>query len=223
MTRLLEVLRLDLDHLRRRPITWILVLLLAFLTFELSQGNAQIGSGDVRVGGTKAWLTSEFALTQLLIMLVSILYSFFLAVAAGMALIRDRDQNVGALLHSTRLTAGEYVWGKFLAVLLGFLGVLAVHLVLAVVFFHVVPHGENADAIGPFVAGNYLKPAVVFALPMLVFIAGTSFAVGALTQRAILVFLVPLAMLLFGAFFLWEWSPNWLAPWLNQMLQVLDL
>lgn len=223
MNRLLEVLRLDLAHLRRRPITWILILLLAFLTFELSRGNAQIGSGDARVGGTKAWLTSEFAQTQLLIMLVSILYSFFLAVAAGMSLIRDKDQNVGALLHSTRLTPGEYVWGKFGAVLLGFLAVLAVHLVLLVLFNHVLPHGENADAIGPFVPGNYLKPALIFALPMIVFIAGTAFAVGALTQRAILVFLVPLAMLLFGAFFLWEWSPSWLAPWLNQVLMFVDL
>lgn len=223
MRRLLEVIRQDLDHMRRRPIVWILLLLIAFLTFELSQGNAQIGSGDVRVGGKKAWLTSEFAQSQLLIILVSILYSFFLAVAAGMTLIRDRDQNVGALLHSTRLTSGEYVWGKFIAVVLGFLVVLAVHLALAMVFNHVVPHGENADSIGPFVPGNYLKPALFFALPMIVFIAGTSFAVGGLTQRAILVFLVPLGMLLFGAFFLWEWSPSWLAPWLNQLLQLVDL
>ncbi|MEO6463806.1 MAG: hypothetical protein ABIP29_12100 [Candidatus Eisenbacteria bacterium] len=223
MKRLLEVMRQDLDHMRRRPIVWILLLLIAFLTFELSRGNAQIGSGDVRVGGTRAWLTSEFAQSQLLIILVSILYSFFLAVAAGMALIRDRDQNVGALLHSTRLTSGEYVWGKFLAVLLGFLVVLAVHLGLAMLFNHVLPHGENADSIGPFVLGNYVKPALVFALPMIVFIAGTSFAVGGLTQRAILVFLVPLGILLFGAFFLWEWSPSWLAPWLNQLLQLVDL
>jgi ABC-type transport system involved in multi-copper enzyme maturation permease subunit len=223
VNRLLEVLRLDLSHMRRRPIVWILVLLLAFLTFEMSRGNAQIGSGDVRVGGTKAWLTSEFAVTQLVIMLVAILYSFFLAVAAGMTLIRDRDQNVGALLHSTRLTPGEYVWGKFLAVVLGFLAVLVVHLGLMMLCNHVLPHGENADAIGPFVLLNYLKPALVFGVPMIVFIAGTSFAVGGLTQRAILVFLVPLAMLLFGAFFLWEWSPNWLAPWLNQLLQFVDL
>jgi ABC-2 type transport system permease protein len=223
MSRLLEVLRLDLSHMRRRPIVWILILLLAFLTFEMSRGNAQIGSGDVRVGGTRAWLTSEFAVTQLLIMLVSILYSFFLAVAAGMTLIRDRDQNVGAILHSTRLTAGEYVWGKFLAVLLGFLGVLAVHVAVMMLCNHVLPHGENADSIGPFVLLNYLKPALVFAFPMIVLIAGTSFAVGALTQRAVLVFLVPLAMLLFGAFFLWEWSPNWLAPWINQLLMFVDL
>ena len=222
MSRLLEVLRLDLSHMRRRPIVWILLILLAFMSFEMSMGNAQIGSGDVRVGGTKAWLTSEFAVTQLLIMIVSIMYSFFVAVAAGMTLIRDRDQNVGALLHSTRLTTGEYVWGKFLAVVLGFLAVLAVHVGLMIVCNHVLPHGENADSIGPFVLLNYAKPALVFALPMIVLIAGTSFALGALTQRAILVFLVPVAMLLFGAFFLWEFSPSWIAPWLNSLLQFVD-
>src|SRR5262245_66252309 len=108
-----------------------------------------MGSGDARVGGTKAWITSEFAITQLLIMMVSIIYSFFVSVGAGMSLIRDGDQKVGELLHSTRLTAGEYVWGKYLAVLASFLWVLATHLVIMTVFNHVMPHGENVTCIGP--------------------------------------------------------------------------
>src|SRR5262245_18037195 len=156
--RFFEVLRQEFTHNLKRPLFWVLIALLGLMSFELSTGHAQIGSGDASVGGTKAWITSEFALTQLMILMISIIYGFFVSVGAGMSLIRESDQKVGELLHSTRLTAGEYVWGKFFALLASFMAVLAVHLSLAMLFNHVVPHGENRDVIGPFVLLNYVKP-----------------------------------------------------------------
>src|SRR5262245_1301141 len=152
--RLGEVFRQEFSHNLRRPLFWVLILLTGFFSWELSGGQASMGSGDARVGGTKAWITSEFALTQLLIMMVSIIYAFFVSVGAGMSLIRDEDQKVGELLHSTRLTPGEYAWGKYLALLGSFLWVLAVQLALYALFNHVIPHGENRDSIGPFVLAN---------------------------------------------------------------------
>jgi hypothetical protein len=143
-----EVFRQEFVHNLKRPLFWVMILLVSYFSFELSTGSASIGSGDARVGGTKAWITSEFALSQLMILMVSIIYLFFVSVGAGMSLIRDGDHKVGELLHSTRLTAGEYVWGKYLAILASFLWVLAVHLTLSVVFNHVMPHGENQESIG---------------------------------------------------------------------------
>lgn len=221
--RLAEVFREDFTHNLRRPLFWVLILLIAFFSWELSGGNASIGSGDARVGGTKAWITSEFALSQLMILMVSIIYSFFVSVGAGMSLIRDDDQKVGELLHSTRLTPGEYVWGKYLAVLASFVWVLVMHLGLVMLFNHVLPHGENRDVIGPFALLNYLKPALVFALPMLICTVGVAFSIGGLTRKPILVFALPVAVMLFGMFFLWEWSPAWLAPAVNRALQFADL
>src|SRR5262245_57297691 len=221
--RLWEVVRQEFTHNLRRPLFWVLILLTGFFSWELSGGQASMSSGDARVGGTKAWITSEFALAQLLIMMVSIIYSFFVSVGAGMSLIRDEDQKVGELLHSTRLTPGEYVWGKFLAVLGSFLWVLVTQLTLFALFSHVFPHGENRDSIGPFVLGNYLKPALIFAFPMLVFSVGVALTVGGLTRKPILVFALPLAVMLFGIFFFWEWSPAWLSPAVNRALQFADL
>ncbi|MGH7725923.1 MAG: hypothetical protein ACREOU_10905, partial [Candidatus Eiseniibacteriota bacterium] len=223
LSRMFEVFHEDFLQVPRRPLFWILILLLGFFAYEFSNGEAQISSGTTAVGGTKAWLTSEFATTQLMILIVTIMYSIFIAVAAGMAIIRDGDQKVGEILHSTRLTPGEYVWGKYFAVLAGFLGVLAVHLGLIMAFNHLMPHGENQDVIGPFVLRNYLMPALVFSVPTLVFISGTSFALGALTRKPVLVFFVPIAIVLFGSFFLWEWSPAWLSPAMNRALQFADL
>ena len=221
--RTLEVARLEFLHGLRRPLFWVQLLILGFLSWELAGGHAQLGSGDARVGGTKAWITSEFAVTQMLIILASVLYVFFASVAAGMALIRDEELQVTDVLHATRLTPGEYVWGKSLGVLTSLMGVLMLHLALTILFNHGVPHGENADYIGPFVLGNYLRPALVFAVPTLVLFVGVCLAIGTLTRQPVLVFSFPIAQVLVGAFFLWEWSPAWLAPGVNRLLQVVDL
>ncbi len=221
--RAFEVFRQEFTHNLRRPLFWVLIVILAFFAWMLSTGEASIRSGDARVGGTKAWITSEFAIAQLLIMLVGILYSFFVSVGAGMSLIRDGELKVGELLHATRLTAREYVWGKFFAQLASFAGVLGVHLLLMALFNHVAPHGENRDSIGPFALAHYLRPALIFALPALTCLTGVSFAVGGLARKPVLVFALPLVTVLFGAFFLWSWSPAWLSPAVNRLLQFVDL
>jgi ABC-type transport system involved in multi-copper enzyme maturation permease subunit len=172
MKRFLEVLWLDLKEVPRRPLFWVLLLILGFMAFGLSNGNAQIQSGDVRVGGARAWLTSEFAQTQYLMLIVSLLYSFFASIAAGMIFIRDEENKVGPLLHSTPLTPAQYVWGKYTAVLVGFFGVLAPP-PITMAFQHLMPHGAK-EAIGPFV--RHTQTGALFAVPMIVLVTGTSFA-----------------------------------------------
>ena len=220
--RTFEVFRLEFTHSLRRPLFWVQLLLLGFMTFMLSTGHAQIGSGDARVGGHKAWITSEFAITQTLVMLISILYVFFISVGAGMAIIRDDEQQVGELLHSTPLTAAEYVWGKYLGVLASFLGVLGLHVGWAIVCNHLIPHGATAEYIGPFAAGNYVRPLLVFGLPTIVLFTGACFAIGGISRLPVLVFAFPIAVLMVDAFFLWEWSPIWLTVGMNRVLQFLD-
>jgi ABC-2 type transport system permease protein len=220
--RTFEVFRLEFSHSLRRPLFWVQLLLLAFMTFMLAAGKASIGSGDANVGGHKAWITSEFAITQTLIMLISIWYVFFISVAAGMAVIRDDEQGVGELLHSTPLTPAEYVWGKYLAVLASFLGVLVLHVGLAMTCNHLIPHGATADYIGPFAAGNYLRPVLVFAVPTIVLFTGACFAIGGVSRLPVLVFAFPIAVLIVDAFFLWDWSPLWLTLGMNRVLQFVD-
>ena len=220
--RFLEVFRLEFKRNATRPLVAILILLLGFLSQQLSSGNASVGSGNSAVGGVKAWITSEFALAQLLAILTTVCYGFFISVAAGLAVAGDDDHKVGELLHATPLRPSEYVWGKFLAVLATFLGVLLVHLSLAAFFNHALPKGDRGDILGPFAAIHYLRPALVFAVPTIVLMAGAAFAIGTLTRRAVLVFLLPVAAVLACAFFLWEWSPVWLDPRLNYALQLLD-
>ena len=221
--RLWEIFKQEIQFHSRRPLLWVQLALLGFLTYSISVGHATVSSGDARVGGHKAFINSEFAISQLLIFMSALIYVFFASVAAGMSMIRDDEAKVGELLHSTPLKPSEYVWGKFLAVFAAFVATLAIHLGMMMVFNHVLPHGSNAEFIGPFRLSSYLRPALVFALPSLVLFCGACFAIGGLTRKPVLVFFLPVAVLIVGAMFLWEWSPVWL-PWSwNRVLQFVDL
>jgi ABC-2 type transport system permease protein len=220
--RLYRVFRLDFVNYCKRPLFWVLILVLVLTSWGLSTGSMQISSGDSHVGGTKAWITSEFASTQMLAIVVFIFYGFFIAVAAGMPIIRDDEAKMADMLHSTPLRVGEYVWGKFAAVLIAFLAVLGLHLVLIVFFNHFVPNEHSLEIRGPFAVTNYLRPALIFAVPTIVFLCGTAFAVGEWTRRPILLFFLPIAWLLSCGFFLWNWSPTWLDHRVNRALMLID-
>ncbi|MGA9750913.1 MAG: ABC transporter permease subunit [Acidobacteriota bacterium] len=221
-SRFAAVFRLDLARTLKRPMLWVLVLLLAFTSVALATGNMTIRSGDTAVGGAKAWITSEFSNGFMLSMVIFLFYSFFVTIAAGLAVVRDEEERVGELLHATPLTAGEYIWGKFAAVLTAFLGVMALHLCMAALCNHLLPTARAAEIRGPFLLASYLVPFLAFGLPAIVFIAGTTFAVGERTRRPILVFVIPLAFVLFCALFLWNWSPTWLDPRINEALMLVD-
>ncbi|QEH36323.1 ABC-2 family transporter protein [Aquisphaera giovannonii] len=206
----------------RKPTVLVWVGLLVLLAWGMSTGSVRIQSGDAGVGGTKAWLTSEFAVAMQLAILTPLVYSFFLAILSGMTILHDEEWRLGDLLHATSLRPGEYVWGKYLAVLtLGFL-VLAAHLGAMVFFNHVMPNAAAKELRGPLQAANYLRPALLMSAPLLVFLAGVSMLLGERSRRAILVFLLPLALLMADIFFLWEWSPGWLDPRVNRLLMWLD-
>src|SRR6185503_20542663 len=106
--------------------------------------------GDSSVGGTKAWITSEFSQTQMMTFIVLLYYGFFVAIAAGLSLVRDRETKADVILHSTPLTPGEHVWGRFLAILAGFSVLLLLQIAANSFFNHIVPNGEVREIRGPF-------------------------------------------------------------------------
>ena len=221
--RLRTIVGMDLRFHFTRPMFWVLLVTLGLVAFGLSSGGLMISSGDSSIGGqSKAWITSEFTNGLMFPLVAFLVYSFFIAVAAGMAIPRDDELKVGPVLHATRLAPGEYVWGKFSAVLLLFLVIMTAHLLLTILFNQVIPNA-NADQIrGPFSLMNYLRPALVLALPFVVFLCGASFAIGERTRKPILVFVTPVALFMVSIFFLWDWSPSWLDPAWNRLLMWIE-
>ena len=222
--RLWLVARNELSFNARRPMFYICLVVIGLIVWGLSTGNVQIiiASGDASVGGKRAWITSEFATAQILVITTASLMSFFVAAAAGMSVIRDGELRVGELLHATPLTPGEYITGKYVATLVTALGMLVATLLLLLLFFYVIPNPEMAETRGPLELGNYLRPSLVLSIPTLVLITGAAFALGAWTRKPILVFILPIVLVLTGFFFLWTWSPSWLDLRINRLMMLID-
>ncbi len=221
--RFRTMMSLDLRAHFTRPMFWVLLVLLALIAWGLSSGSLAISTGDSTIGGTaRAWITSEFSNALMLPIMTFILYSFFIAVAAGMLIPRDDELKVGPVLHATSLRPAEYVWAKFTAVLILFVVVLGIHLLFSIFFNQVLPNSQSELIRGPFVVLNYLRPALFLALPFLIFLTGVSFAVGELTRKPILIFVTPVVLLIANTSFLWSWSPTWLDPRINRLLMWIE-
>ncbi len=222
--RLMLVARQELSYTCRRPSFWIMLALIGLIVWGLSSGNVRIGltSGDSSVGGKKAFLTSEFALAQLMVVLSFLGFTFFAAVMAGLSVPRDLEWKTGEILHATPLTSGEYIWGKFTGVFLAFLAALVLTVGLVILIFQVMPNSNMLETRGPFHLHNYVVPAVTISLPIIMFTCGTSFGVGAWTRKPILVFVLPIMLLLVCGFFFWSWTPAWLDPRIDRILMLVD-
>ncbi|HEY0512597.1 MAG TPA: ABC transporter permease [Thermoanaerobaculia bacterium] len=213
---------LDLAESVRRPLLLIWALLMALNGYWQSRGEWIFHSIDTSLGGTKAWADSEFQTAYIYGLIGFFLVSFFVAVAAGLPLIRDTERNVGALLHSTPLRPSEYVWGKFLAALAACLVAVAFMPLFTGIFSHLLPDPGQPDIYGSFHALSYVRPFLVFLVPATLFMAGACFAIGRFTGRPILVFLVPISLFLFFNQFVWHWFPPNLDPSVSALLRLLD-
>lgn len=222
LRRPFEIARAELRFQTRRPLFWVLLSVLALMAWGLSSGHVRVSSGSSDVGEKKAFITSQFALGSQLAVTVTVLYGFFLAVAAGMTVIRDDELKVGELLHSTPLTPGEYVWGKFCGVALAFALLLGLDLGMRAFCNHALASAQSSEFVGPFSAWNYLRPALWLGVPMLLFLGGASFLVGVWTRKPILVFALPTLLMLVCLFFLWSWEPSWLPVAIDRVLMLVD-
>jgi len=207
-------------HLHR-PLVWIWAGLLVWLAWGMSSGAARVVSGAQPSGEPLVWVSSEFEIARVLAVLVPTFYAFFVSVLFGTSVLRDHDLKIEVLLRSTPLSSSEYVSGKVLGLGALVLGVLAAHLGASALFNHLGPGASELGRNGPFELDNYLRPALVFALPCMAFTGGCAFALGVLWRRPILVFLLPIALVA-SSFFLWFWSPDWLEGGSKRALMLLD-
>ena len=111
----------------------------------MSRGEWVFRSINTSLGSPKAWVDSEFQTAYVYALISYFMVSFFVAVAAGMPLIRDAEQKVGDLLHSTPLRPSEYVWGKFLAALTASLAGMLVLPLSTGFLSHFLPDPRSPD------------------------------------------------------------------------------
>lgn len=206
----------------RRPLWWVLAVTLVLLTWGLASGSVRIGAGGASANAERAWLNSQFNLAFGDILVYTLLYMFFVSVAFGNAIPDDEEHRTGPLLHGTRLTTLEYMLGRWMGVAAVAGVVMALHAVVQMGFYQLYPVAEPDKVRGPFEVWNYARPFALFVAVPALSLGAFTFALGAITRQALLVFLVPTAILLASIFFLWSWSPEWLSLPLNKALCAVD-
>ena len=221
-TRWWEVTRREFLAGLRRPSNWILVVIVGFMAWGLSEGSVTIGTGGSGVEAEEPHITSVFNQSQIQCVIIMVIAAWFLAISCGMVVIRDLELQVVEVFNSTRLTPREYVWGKFSGAIAVFAVIWLFYLGFSMFMAHVVRGAGSSDVIGDFALGNYLFPTLLFGLPQILLFAGVPFFLGTWTRRPILVFAFPLASILVTMTFLSTWSPSWLSPDVNRLLMLLD-
>jgi ABC-2 type transport system permease protein len=222
MRRAWAVARLELTEAATRPLYLLWALFLGYNAYLMSRASWIYRSIDTSVGTQVSWVNSEFQIAFVFALIVFLMIAFLVALAAGMPSVRDSSTRVDELLHATPLSVREYVWGRFLGSLLGILAVLAFFAVSLLFFNHVLPDSGVPESYGPLRLGSVVRPALVFLVPPTVLLAGLAFLIGVATRRPILVFLLPVAAMLFYNQFYWGWVPPEMDPQLRTVLQWLD-
>ena len=211
--------------------SWLLWGLLVLMGIALSIVTA-IESGDPSVGGELAHLTSVYAQSKIQSTAALLFGAWFLAMSAGLPVIRDFDLGVLEVLRSTRLGEREYVWGKFAGAVGLFLVFWLLYLCMSAGYYHVVRPVGLEEQIGPFSLWNYLFPTLLFALPQVLWLAGLPLLLAILFRRPTVVFLCTGVFFFFSTGFLnpaIEAAPDYLAfldlsgrGWLNRTYLSLD-
>ncbi len=221
LSRIRTLMVADFAEYQRRSLFWVWALVLLVVAWLFGRGSLSIGTGDSTVGGAKAWVTSEFATAHMFGIGTLLFHGFFAAIVCGLPILRDQDVRISELLQTTPLRRTEYVWAKFGAAFVASLAMLGLHVVFAVLFNHAILT-STPEVRGPLYLTNYLEPALVLAVPTIVFISGVAFALGTWSGRAVTVFVLPVGLLILCAFFFWSWSPGDLSPRVSSALMLLD-
>lgn len=220
--RALAIAWMDVRTMWRRPIFVVFTLLFVLLVWAFALGNVRVQAGDVTAGGKQAWINSMFNAAFVDAALMGLLLPFLSAIGAGMPLITDNDRKVDRMVLGTQLTPSMYVLGRFIGVLVPLVVCVSIFVIAQMAFFQLWPLDDPEKSRGAFAAWNFIWPAILFGAPTIMAIAGSSLLLGVLSRQAVLVFLLPVAILLLGAFFLWGWSPEWLPHWANLLLMQAD-
>jgi ABC-2 type transport system permease protein len=172
----------------RSPVFWTTTLLFALLTFgAITSDQVQIGSaGNVKKN-------SPFAIANTL-EIMSIFAVFIMAAFVSNVVVRDDDTGYGPIVHATRVSTFDYLFGRFTgAFAVGCLAFAGVPLAMLVGSF--MPW-LDPDTIGPFRPGDYAYVYTVLCVPTLLMMAAFCFALATMTRSMVATYVGVVALLM---------------------------
>jgi hypothetical protein len=102
-----SVAAFELRYQLKSPAFWVTFAIFLLLTFAATASdNVQIGSGG------NVWKNSPYAIAQTL-MVMTVFAVFILTAFVANVVVRDDETGFGPIIHSTRLSRFDYLFGRF--------------------------------------------------------------------------------------------------------------
>jgi len=188
---LLRIAAFELRTQLGRASTWLLFALFALVFFVVAAGNGgAFGAADT--GQAVILVNSPVGIARTLLT-ASMLGVIVTAGFAGAAVYRDFQTGAYPLFFTTPVRPAAYLAGRWLgAVGANFVVLLgaAVGMLAATVW-----PGVDPGRMGPFAAGDYLRPLLLLVLPNLMFCAALFIVVAALTRRMLPTYVAGMGLL----------------------------
>ncbi|MEP6702362.1 MAG: aminopeptidase, partial [Betaproteobacteria bacterium] len=171
---LARIAAFELRYQLRAPVFFIGFALFFLLAF----GSVTID--EIRIGGRgNVNVNSPFALLLTLVTL-SVFGIFIVTAFVANVVIRDDETGFAPILRATRITKFDYLIGRFIgAVAVAFLVLASVPLGMLIGSW--MPWVDS-DKVGPFVAYHYLYVLFIYALPTVLVVGATFFALATATR-----------------------------------------
>jgi len=167
----------ELRYQLKSPAFWVTAALFLLLTFAATASdNVSIGSGG------NVWKNSPYAIAQTL-MVMSVFAVFIMTAFVANVVVRDDETGFGPIIHSTRVSRFDYLFGRFTgAFLAGCLLFLSVP--LGMILGAAMPW-VDPEILGPFNPGHYVRVYLLLCVPTL-FVTGAGFFAIATATRSMM-------------------------------------
>ena len=177
----------ELRYQLTSPVFWATSLIFLLLTFSA------VTSGELRLGwGGQVFRNSPYAIAQTC-MVMSIFAIFILTAFVANVVVRDADTGFGPIIHATRLSKFDYLFGRFSgAFVAGCLAFLSVP--LGAMIGAAMPWLDPLT-IGPFRPGDYVYAYFALCLPTLFVMGAGFFALATATRSMFATYIGALVLL----------------------------
>ena len=172
-----SVAAFELRYQLKSPAFWVTFLIFGLLTFgATASDNVQIGSGG------NVLVNSPYAIAQTL-MVMSLFAVFIMTAFVANVVVRDDETGFGPIIHATRITRFDYLFGRFSgAFLAGCLAFLSVP--LGMMIGAAMPW-LDPETVGPFNLWHYAWIYFCVCVPTL-FVTGAGFFAIATATRSMM-------------------------------------
>lgn len=169
-----KIASFELRYQLTSPVLWITFVLFFLMAFGAAASDfIQIGSGG------NVHKNSPFSLTQQMAVL-SIFGQFAVVAFVANVVLRDAETGFGPIIHATRITKFDYLFGRFTGAFLASLVVMLSVPLALVVGMH-MPWVDR-ELFGPFIPWHYAYAFVVACVPTMLLCAALFFGLATATR-----------------------------------------